>query len=497
MRAARTHRLRDAWVDVRRSFVDFLAVPTATVLAFLLLALAMYTLDRQPMAWLEPTRQFLRVHLISDADKTEALLGTIAGSLITITSITFSLLLLAVQQSAASLTAQVLDQFLHRQVNQLYFGVFVGVSVYALLILATNSTLVTPVFGATVALLLTLVALVVIVLLLYSTLNQMRPIRITEAIHDLTLEARVRQMPLLQRTLRTPMFDRPNVTLPVRAETNGHVTHLRLDRIADHLTSVQGRVEVVLLVSLGAYVAFDDVIAEVRAEDEAEARRIATGTWSAVELERQRDFRFDAAFGIDQLATIGWTSISTSKSNPAPGADAVRNLRDLLSRWSVATYDQPTEPLLPVVYSDTLLLDAIAALESLAVVSSESLQHQSCAEVLDAFTAILPRLPADARAGTESAVRRILPSLGDHVLTGVLDRALVNLERALRRVGAAAVADDVIRARAAMARDMGTLQARGSRGSLHERLSMHFGICSVYIPTGPFRLDVHRFAGTV
>jgi len=464
MSAKSMHHWRDTWADVRRSFVDFLAVPTGTVVAFLLLALAMYTLDRQPTTWIEPMRQFLRVHLISDADKTEALLGTIAGGLITITSITFSLLLLAVQQSAASLTAQVLDQFIHRQINQLYFGVFVGVSLYALLILATNSTLVTPVFGATVALILTLVALVVIVLLLYSTLNQMRPIRIAEAIHDLTLAARERQMPLLQRTLRAPMFERAPVSLPVHAEANGHVTRVKLDRIADPLASARGRVEVVLRVAVGSYVTFDDVIAEVRAEDRGAAERLALATWSAVELERQRDFRLDAAFGVDQLATIGWTSISTSKSNPAPGAAAVRNLRDLLARWAVATHDAAADPPLPVVYPDTLLQDGIAALESLAVVSSESLQHQSCAEVLSSFATLLPRLPIEVRLSAVGAVRRILPSLGDHVLTGVLDSSLLELEAALRQLSEVNAAAEVRRARDAMARDLGTLQARGTRG---------------------------------
>lgn len=464
MSTSRTRRWRDTWADVRRSFIDFLAVPTATVVAFLLLALAMYTLDRQPTTWIEPTRRFLRAHLISDSDKTEALLGTIAGGLITVTSITFSLLLLAVQQSAASLTAQVLDQFLHRQVNQVYFGVFVGVSLYALLILATNSTQVTPVFGATVALILTLVALVIIVLLLYSTLNQMRPIRIAEAIHDLALDARERQIPLLQRTLRAPAFERAPISLPVHAEDNGHVSSVKLGAVAERLSSVRGRVEVVLRVSLGAYVTFDDVIAEIRAEHRADAEQVALATWNAVELERQRDFRFDAAFGVDQLATIGWTSISTSKSNPTPGAAAVRNIRDLLSRWSVATHDAPTEPPLPVVYPDSLFTRAIEALESLAVVSSESLQHQSCAEVLSSFAVLLPKLPVEARLVAVGAIRRILPSLGDHVLTGVLDGALLELEAVLRRDGQSNVAYEVRRARDTMARDVGTLQARGTRG---------------------------------
>ena len=70
---------RDTWADVRRSFADFLAVPSATVAAFLLLAVGTYLLDRHTVGWLEPTRSFLKHRLITDPDTTDTLLGAIAG----------------------------------------------------------------------------------------------------------------------------------------------------------------------------------------------------------------------------------------------------------------------------------------------------------------------------------------------------------------------------------------------------------------------------------
>ncbi len=102
---------QDRWADVRRSFADFLVVPGVTIVAFVVLAAGAYALDRTRIKWLEPGRAVLRTRLVTDRDAARALLGTIAGGVITITSITISLLLLAVQQSAAALTAQVLDAF--------------------------------------------------------------------------------------------------------------------------------------------------------------------------------------------------------------------------------------------------------------------------------------------------------------------------------------------------------------------------------------------------
>lgn len=46
----------------------------------------------------------MREHVFTDAEATASLLGTIASGLITVASITFSLLLLAVQQASATLT---------------------------------------------------------------------------------------------------------------------------------------------------------------------------------------------------------------------------------------------------------------------------------------------------------------------------------------------------------------------------------------------------------
>lgn len=97
---------------LRRAITSFLAIPTAIIIAFVLLAIGAYRLDQADLGWVRPFSSFMRNHVFGDPESTATLLGTIATGVITITSITFSLLLLALQQSAGSLTHQVFDQFL-------------------------------------------------------------------------------------------------------------------------------------------------------------------------------------------------------------------------------------------------------------------------------------------------------------------------------------------------------------------------------------------------
>ncbi len=67
--------------------------------------------------------------------------AAVATSLLTVTSITFSVLTLAVQQTASSLTAVVFDQFLRRTSNQVYFGFFVGLTAFTFIVLGAAVTI--------------------------------------------------------------------------------------------------------------------------------------------------------------------------------------------------------------------------------------------------------------------------------------------------------------------------------------------------------------------
>ncbi|MDQ3674567.1 MAG: DUF2254 domain-containing protein [Gemmatimonadota bacterium] len=173
-----------------------------------------------------------------------------------------SLLLLALQQTAASLSPAVFDQFLRRRHNQFFFGFFVGLSLFALATLATVNEPYNPVLAASVAVALTIVALFLLIVLLYTAINQMRPIEIVEEIHRHTLAARRRQEELLTATRRTSQLPGgPSHT--VLAPWHGYVTHIDMNLLKRAIATTGGEVEVRLQVSIGSYVSTGDVVADV------------------------------------------------------------------------------------------------------------------------------------------------------------------------------------------------------------------------------------------
>lgn len=458
--------LRHWWETIRRAFVEFLKIPTFVIAGFLLLAAVLYVLDEVRIVNEGMAPKAKWGGLFSDAQTTRDFLGVIAGSIITVTSITLSLLLIAVQQGAASLTSLVFDQFLRRRANQLYFGFFIGLALYSLIVLSSITPFHQPVYGVMLAGTMTLVALYMLIILIYTTIDQMRPVVIIKSIHDLTLRARECQLDLLRSTRRLPRLE-GTASARVPADRSGFLTRLDVATIAKAV--IETETEVVILVSIGDYVAFGDPVAEIRMAREHDVSSLESAIRQAVVLEDQRDLDADPAFGVEQLVTIGWTSISTAKSNPGPGLLAIWNLRDLLARWLQsdgafgAGGDDAADPSASVVYDDNLAEQLMRGFESFAVVASESMQHQSAAEVYQTFANLLHRFPPHLQRQANDLLLRSLSGLGDHILTRDLEASLLALTAALNAAGHSQPAGAIAAAQRQLELSIGRLNSRSSR----------------------------------
>jgi len=314
-------------------------VPLLVVLGFVILAALSIALDQSHASWLTGPRHALG-HVVGKQAASTAL-SDIATGLVTVTSITFSVLLLAVQQTAANLSPVVFEQSMRRRSNQVYLGFFVGLCVYSYVVLAAVQKDTPPTLGAAVAVLLTVVALLILLTLVYSTLNQMRPVHVVFAIRTRALNARARELELIRRTRRAPQLTGPPGATAFSAE-DGHVTAIQLEALDDRLRD-QDTAEVELTVTLGQYVVAGEALAQIRGPNGDELAAVVRE--EVVVLGRQRDADQDATASVDQLANIAWTTGSTAKQSPEVARQALDALRGLLGRWTadLAAARRPNE----------------------------------------------------------------------------------------------------------------------------------------------------------
>ena len=114
----------------QRGIAEFLRMPLLITGLFCLAAIGVSLLDLGEA--IAPVRDVAEA-VVPGKGATD-FVSAVATSLLTVTSITFSVLLLAVQQTASSLTTVVFDQFLRRASNRLYFGFFVGLTAFTFIV---------------------------------------------------------------------------------------------------------------------------------------------------------------------------------------------------------------------------------------------------------------------------------------------------------------------------------------------------------------------------
>lgn len=313
---------------ILRAFHEFLTLPTAVIAAFFLLAAGSFALDSHSSHVHDPIQAWLGAHLFGHADTTANILGIVASGLITVTSIIISLLLVAIQQSASAMSMAVFDQFLRRRQNQFYFGFFVGLALFSMLTLATTHDRFNPIYGGTFAIVMGAVALYLLIILLYTTINQMRPAVVIDAIRRHALTARTRQRTSVEGTRR---FATGQPGRAVVSANNGYITRIDFPGLLRTLRT-HAHTTVVFPLGIGSFVAKGDTVAEIRGD--ANGDEIEHAVLASIRLERQRDLTLDAAYAVFQIENIAWTSISSAKSNPEPGLAGIAAIRILLAEWS-------------------------------------------------------------------------------------------------------------------------------------------------------------------
>ncbi|AFL89166.1 putative membrane protein (DUF2254) [Terriglobus roseus DSM 18391] len=316
---------------------EFLIIPSLIVVGFVILAELVDWLDNH--AGPQATWGFFRLWLSQYVGDTQAAIGVltaIAGSLFTVTSLTFSILLLAVQQGATVLNSQIVDHYLRRKSNRAWFGFFVGVSLFVLITLVQTTHTKTPVFGVMVSTFLGALALTALIVLIYGTVDQTRPMTVIDTIVEAAKEARVRQLQLLAAA--APLVQ-PAAEIPILCPADGYLVKVDFKALERALAS-EPAARLYLTKPIGSFLPAGTRVAWIGGA--TNVTELPRRVLEALMIRVQRDITHDPAYSLDHLATIGWTAISTAHSDPAVGAIVIHALQRLLHAW--ATPVQRAQP---------------------------------------------------------------------------------------------------------------------------------------------------------
>jgi uncharacterized membrane protein len=448
---------------LRQALKRFMAIPLLIMLIVTAFSVGLYTLDRHTPTWLRPLRAAIKRHLFANSDTTGAFLGTVAGGMFTQTSIVVSMLLLVLQQTASNMGNAIYVQFLRRHRNQVFAGYVVGALMMALVLRSMVSDQFNPVLGATVVMLAMVLTMALLVWFLYSTIQQMRPEMIIKAIHDQTQKAYETHRTFIER-FRPVSLSNDLTQVTLQMNNHGFLAELDIEQIGTCVQDHNRDVEIVFHAHIGDYLAYHDTVLEIKAETETGTSALARCLGDALHIADQRVMQQDPNYGLKQLEMIGWTETSTARNNPEVGVFVTEALKNLMATWLWEEGDESAgaEPL-PVVYTSEPIENILDVWESLFTVSSESMQHQTFAELLRSLRCSYPLLSPKYQERADQVLYRATSAMGDHVLTRDIDDELTTLIDRLEELERHRVASILTEARRELAASWGKLANRSTR----------------------------------
>jgi uncharacterized membrane protein len=125
-----TARVIDQWIRVRSSYWF---LPSLMTVAAVGAALGLVTVDRTAPEWVSS----MNLIVSSQPEGAREVLGTVAGSMITVAGVTFSMTLLMVSFASAQLGPRLVPRFLRDRGNQVVLGMFIATFIYCLIVLRT------------------------------------------------------------------------------------------------------------------------------------------------------------------------------------------------------------------------------------------------------------------------------------------------------------------------------------------------------------------------
>jgi uncharacterized membrane protein len=447
---------------IQNAFGKFLGIPFLLLILFLILAGILIFLENANPPWIQSVRQAVTPYLLATPDKTSAILGTIASGLITQNSIVISILLLVLQRVAGSMGNLIYDQYLRRHRNQVYLGFVMGLILLILLLSAAIKDSLNPVFSALIILGLTASSFFLLIWFLYSAVYQMRPETVVNEIHDNVIAANADYQKLMQRCRKESVSDAP-IQATLYAKDHGYVSQLKLDKVEKCLEGCDSDTEIIAHFQLGNFLSDGSQLFSIRSHHTDEIEALSDCLKHAIVQEDQMTIVNNPKYGLRQMEAIAWTEGSTARQNPETSLMVLHGMQSILGKLIIGAKQTYDVDQMAFVYDDSVIQSAANVLESLAVVSSASLQHQIFAQVLENISLTYPFASQEVRHKFNDVIGRILSAMGDHVLTEDLEKALWNLSGTLSSEGNWATAQMVDEAREKLSHSVGQLASRSTR----------------------------------
>jgi uncharacterized membrane protein len=282
-------------------------------------------------------------------------LSAVVTSMISVTSVVFSITIVALTLAAGQFGSRILRSFMRDRGNQITLGTFIATFIYAILVLRTirgpEEEDFVPPLAMSVGVLLTFVSVGVLIFFIHHIARSIQADEVIDAVARETHEAIERIYPDRIGHGRPSRLEDPHALLPGDFDERAWPVHAPREnylQVVDDERIMKVAHERDLVVRLrarpGDFVLQDGVLADVWSPrfDGEERDRAIEEVKEVFVFGRTRTLKQDAEFGILQLVEIAVRSLSTGINDPFTAMTCADRLASILRRLAGRDFPEAT-----------------------------------------------------------------------------------------------------------------------------------------------------------
>ncbi len=356
----------------------------------------------------------------ADPQVAQVILAGIAGSIMTVVSIVFAILLMTLTLASMQFSPRIILSFTRDRVTQWTLGIFLGTFLYCVAALPAARALPTPFAPVATVLGAVVLSLACVCWLLYFIHHISRAISVNYIVDKIASETETvidQMMPLPRRasSLRNRTLP-PDLTFEttLTSTDSGYIRFIDLTRLLD--VAKNHRVCIHVLRRVGQFVPAGVPLMAV-----SKAERLPSGGSTALldafDLGPSRTLQQDVEFGVLQIVDIALRAISPAVNDPSTAISCVDQLSRILIRFAAR---EPPDALLFDLPGVPRVMIAWIDLEKLMDTAFEQIRLYSQGDV--AVSLRLLRALGDIAAAGDAALRRELAERGRRIVAGCAAR---------------------------------------------------------------------------
>ena len=412
--------------------------PSLLSVAFLVFAII--TMSVEYLAPVEQLKSFISVILVDSAENARTILSTLAGSIISLTVFSFSMVMVVLNSASASLSPRVVPGLITRKSHQMVLGFYLGSIIYSIIMLININKLdggntAIPSIGVLFALVFGLISLGLFVFFIHSI---SRAIQVDNVLNGLFSQTKREIKAIIQRQQDNPVENFPHFEQwqSISSKTEGYYKGVHTDKLCAILA--EENIKVYISVNQGYFTVKGYPFLKCNKDisnNEALINKILDCFIFYIEEYISDHYRY----GLTQISEIAVKAMSPGINDPGTAVKSIDMLSILLiQRLSIndINYSFKHSESGPLLYShetsfDELLHDNFTPLRNYAKGDAYVMTN-----VLEAFKNILfvAHQYTDARNSLFNYLNAIVDDINEHVTNAYDRREITNMLNAITRI---------------------------------------------------------------